>query len=209
MRFISNLRKAKADRPKSVYIARSEREIAIRFWIKHAQAKAYKQEITCTKSGAGLPKKSEIAGLRPMIDENGLLRVGGRIDKANATYASRHPFIIPPKSRLSYLILAHTHKTTLHGGVQLMMRFVRSTYWIPALRAEARQFISRCIACTRQSAEMAKQIMADLPPVRIRPAMPFQNVGVDMAGPFHMEITDKINSNTRARTLPEITAQIS
>lgn len=203
-RFVNNCRLKRDERPKSKYLSRNERGKAIRFWIKYAQNKAYKKEIACIKAGSNLPTKSKLAALRPIIDKEGLLRIGGRIDKANTAYENRHPHIIPPRSRLSYLIISHTHKITMHSGTQAMMRFIRETYWIPTLRSEVRQYIHKCIQCVRQSGVMVRQIMADLPPVRVRPAAPFQNVGVDMAGPFEMKITDKINLNTRARNLPDI-----
>lgn len=46
--------------------------------------------------------------------------------------------------------------------------------------------------------------MSELPEIRIKPAPPFQNVGVDMAGPFNLCVTDKLNLNTRMRNLPTI-----
>lgn len=116
----------------------------------------------------------------------------------------RHPYIIPSKSRLSYLLLTHAHKANLHGGVQLMSQFLRKRYWIPKLRQEARKFVNTCVRCVREAQNTAQQIIAELPEVRLKPAEPFVNVGVDMAGPYNMRVTDKLNMNTRARQLPDI-----
>lgn len=186
------------------YIYADERNKAARFWIKHEQQNYFKKEIECIRSNEKLPMKSDIAPLRPILDENGLLRVGGRIDKANIKYDKKHPYIIPSKSRLSYLLLSYSHKENLHGGVQAMMHFIRKRFWIPKLRQEARTFVHSCVQCVRQAQNTAKQIMAELPEVRIKPALTFINVGIDMAGPYNMRITDKLNFNTRGRQLPEI-----
>lgn len=97
----------------------------------------------------------------------------------------------------------------MHGGVQAMMRFIREAFWIPRLRHEARLFVNTCKQCKREAHETAKQIISELPEVRLKPAKAFQNVGVDMAGPYNMRITNKINMNTRMRQLPEIKGWIA
>ncbi|XP_055309640.1 uncharacterized protein LOC129573278, partial [Sitodiplosis mosellana] len=202
LRVIRRMKK-EVDNLSGRYLSADERNKAIEFWIKFAQNKAYKKEIECIKSSDKLTSKCSIISLRPILDKNGILRVGGRIDKANVAYDKKHQFIVPPKSRLSYLIIHHAHGITMHGGAQLMMQYIRKAFWIPKLRAEIKRYVSSCKECVVQAQEMAQQIMAELPEVRIKPAPPFQNVGVDMAGPFSMRITDKVNMNTRARQLPE------
>lgn len=139
----------------------------------------------------------------------GLLRVGGRIDKASLAYNNKHQYIIPKKSQLSFLLFKHAHKANLHGGVQLMMQFLRRVFWIPRLRQEARFYVHTCIDCVREAHESAKQIMAELPEIRIKPALPFQHVGVDMAGPYNMRLTNKLNMNTRYRNMPDIKGWIT
>lgn len=87
------------------YVLCNERKMAMEFWIRIEQEKHFKKEITCIKTGDVMPGKSKIASLRPMLDASGMLRVGGRIDKANIGYANRHQYIIPARSRLSFLLL--------------------------------------------------------------------------------------------------------
>lgn len=184
------------------YITAQERKEAIEFWIRFEQNRAYKKEIECMKANDILDAKSAIASLRPILDKNGIIRVGGRIDKANIIYAKKHQYIIPPATRLSYLLLNYAHAATLHGGAQSMIQFIRKQFWIPKIRFEARNFTRTCVQCVRQAQTTAKQIMAELPEIRLKPAPPFQHVGVDMAGPYSMRLTDKINAGTRGRNLP-------
>lgn len=204
MRFINILSKKYANCDKHEIVTVEERQIAIMFWVKYAQNKAFSAEIANIKAKKKLTK-SKLIPLNPFLDGNGILRVGGRIDKANIDYSMRHPIIIPNKSRISYFLLRHAHLKTLHGGAQTMMRFIRSAFWIPRIREEIRQYINKCVTCTRYAQKEVQQIMAELPMIRITPAKPFQFTGVDMAGPFNMRITEKINMNTRARAnLPEL-----
>lgn len=86
-----------------------------------------------------------------------------------------------------------------------MMAYIRRRYWIPTLRSEARLHVNRCVNCTRYAKRAARQIMAELPQDRLRPCRPFTYMGVDLAGPFNIKLTNKINMSTRSKAnLPEI-----
>ncbi|XP_031633589.1 uncharacterized protein LOC116347212, partial [Contarinia nasturtii] len=197
-----NIRKGNAGMEKR-FLTSDERNKAVEFRVKFEQSKTFRKEIECIKNENRLRIKSDINSLRPILDEKEILRVGGRIDKANMAYERKHQYIIPHKSRLSYLLLKHAHEATMHGGAQLMIHFLRKKFWIPKLRAEAKQYINTCVQCIKQAQKTADQIIGQLPRVRLRPAPAFQNVGVDMAGPYRIKAISKLNTNTRGRNLPD------
>lgn len=118
-------------------------------------------------------------------------------------YNKRHAIIIPPKSRLCWLIMNQAHADTLHGGVQLMMAHIRNTYWVLHLRSELRQFTKGCVVCLRSAGITSQQLMADLPMARVRPARPFVKTGIDLAGPFAVRLTEQLNMATRSRSILE------
>ncbi|XP_055309642.1 uncharacterized protein LOC129573281 [Sitodiplosis mosellana] len=200
---VTNKRSKKADQRKVIagrYIRVHELEKAANFWIKLEQAEHYQKEIRCIASGDDkLPTNSKIAALHPFLDENGVLRGRGRIGKAKAEYSRIHPVIVPPNSKACSMILQQAHEDTLHGGVQLMMIYIRNHYWIPRLRAELRLIVRKCVTCVRQAGETSQQIMADLPMERLIPARPFVKCGVDLAGPFNIRLTDRRYMATRGR----------
>ena len=143
--------------------------------------------------------------MQPILDKKDVLRISGRIDKAHIPYTQKHPIIIPPRSRLADLIIYHAHHETKHGGTQLMMAYIRNAYWIPQLRQQARKIVHKCKRCTRYAQKTKSQLMAELPAIRLKPARPFEATGVDLAGPFSIKLTDKLNLNTRSKAnLPEI-----
>lgn len=203
MRYLHN-RDKRNTRISGRYLYANERNKAIEYWVRHEQKAYFRKEIECAKANDNMPPKSQIASLRPIIDKNGLLRVGGRIDKALIGYEKRHQYIVPHKSRLSYLLMKYAHETLLHGGVQAMTYFLRKSFWIPKLRQEARQYIKTCVHCVKHAQSTTKQIIAELPEVRIRPVPTFQNVGIDLAGPYNVRISDKLNMTTRGRQMPEM-----
>lgn len=180
------------------------------FWIKYTQRKFYSSEIESLKIKDDYQYKSKIRSLQPILDQEGILRIGGRIDKACLPYSTRHPAIIPPTSRLGLLILKMAHDETLHGGPQAMIAYIRRHFWIASLRSQARMCVARCVKCARYNQKTAQQIMAELPEERLKPARPFQFTGVDLAGPFNVKITDKLILSTRSKAdLPEIKGYIS
>lgn len=183
-----------------------EIQAAARVWAEHAQILAYKEELEALKSNDNqFPAKSKISAMQPIIDEHGILRVGGRIDKSHVPYTQKHPIIVRPRSRLAYLSLYHAHHETKHGGIQIMMAYIRSCYWIPQLRQQARKIVSQCARCTRYAQKTSSQIMAELPAVRLRPARPFNATGIDLAGPYNIKLTEKINLGTLSKaSLPEV-----
>lgn len=141
-----------------------------------------------------LPENSKLISLRPFLDENKILRVGGRISNAECAYDMKHPVIVPPNSRICELIIADAHVHTLHGAVQVMMRYIRNRFWVPRLRNQLRLFVHRCVTCARHNKAFENQLMADLPPARVHQNRPFAVSGVDYAGPF--SIAEKYGRKT-------------
>ena len=70
-------------------------------WIKKAQYDLHKRLA-----------KGEFNGLSPFLDDNGVIRVGGRRDNAMMTYKTGHPALLPYEHAISLLIARHTHQ---HG----------------------------------------------------------------------------------------------
>ncbi|CAG2241757.1 unnamed protein product [Mytilus edulis] len=56
------------------------------FIIKTIQSEVYSSEIDCIVNGQNLRKNSSIISLDPFLDSEGILRVGGRLNKSNLPY---------------------------------------------------------------------------------------------------------------------------
>ena len=52
--------------------------------------------------------------LDPMLDENGILRVGGRFSRAQLHYSVKHPVILPKEGHVTQLIIRHYHNILRH-----------------------------------------------------------------------------------------------
>ncbi|XP_062141948.1 uncharacterized protein LOC133849981 [Drosophila sulfurigaster albostrigata] len=80
---------------------------------------------------------------------------------------------------------------SLHGGNQLVMRLVRTKFWIPKLRNLVKTVISACKTCVIHRRKLQSQLMGDLPSARSTFSRPFANSGVDFAGPSTSRATTK------------------
>ncbi|GFT27015.1 integrase catalytic domain-containing protein [Trichonephila clavipes] len=81
----------------AVTLSMTEYEIkrSTEFLAKLAQLSEFKAEIDALKKGKGVSKTSKLKALDPFLDENSLLRVGGRLCNADLPFEAKHQIIIP------------------------------------------------------------------------------------------------------------------
>ncbi|XP_063827477.1 uncharacterized protein LOC135076893 [Ostrinia nubilalis] len=151
--------------------------------IKYYQNLVYGKEIEALKKEGRVKKRSSLITLAPFLDEKGLIRVGGRLHNASMAENTKHPIIIPNNQHITKLLIHEAHIKTLHGGIQLMMTFLRSKYWVIGLKSAVRKCIRTCKTCIVDKAKGKNQFMGQLPAVRVNPHRAFSNSGVDYAGP--------------------------
>lgn len=117
----------------------------------------------------------------------GLLRVGGRLENARISQNSKHPVILPKNHHVVTLIVNHYHHISGHSGVEYTLSLIRQNYWIIKGRRTVQTILSRCVSCKKRQAPMAKQKLSSLPQDRtthLKP--PFTYTGVDYFGPFEV-----------------------
>ncbi|XP_068738205.1 uncharacterized protein, partial [Montipora capricornis] len=162
--------------------------------IKYVQKQTFKDELA-SLSGVGndtretanqnnLKKNSSIYKLDPVL-ENGLLRVGGRLEHAPIENDAKHPIILPKRHHVAKLIIEYFHRASAHSGIEYTLSLIRQRYWILGARSNVRNIIKTCFSCRRRQAPVMQQKMANLPQDRVTPSKPpFTYVGVDLFGPF-------------------------
>ena len=137
---------------------------------------------------AVLKKSSSLNALDPYLDASGMLRVGGRIKKANLSDSLKNPVILPKTGHITELVLRHAHEKTHHSGRGLTLNELRSSgYWIINGNAAVRHFISRCVTCRHLRGTFGEQKMANLPSSRVEPAPQFSYCAVDYFGPWYVK----------------------
>ncbi|XP_045509320.1 uncharacterized protein LOC123704888 [Colias croceus] len=153
------------------------------------QRKYFTEEIRSLSSSQMVHRKSTLISLDPYLDDHQILRVGGRLNNSVFNEDMKHPIIIPHKSHFTKLLIDEAHVSTLHGGPQIMLNYLRSMYWIIGAKGLVRQFVRRCVTCTRYSNQNNQPMMGQLPTVRVTSHRPFSKTGVDYAGPIAIRAT--------------------
>ncbi len=131
--------------------------------------------------GTRVKKTSPIFKLDPVLID-GLLRVGGRLQRATIPEDAKHQMIIPKSHHMHVtdLIVRHYHELSGHSGRDYMLSLLRGKFWIIHANSAVRRLLSRCVDCRKRDGSPGEQKMADLPVDRITSDQPpFTEVGVD------------------------------
>ena len=158
--------------------------------IKEAQQQAFSEEYTALSNQRPIPKHSKLLTLKPIIDEEGLLRSDGRLTYAEyLPFDVRYPIILPRKHWVTKLIVKNYHEQSNHSaGTNHTLSLISARFWIMQGREEAREWEAECFECRRRKTKPARQIMAPLPKIRVKlPLRAFARTAIDYAGPFVTE----------------------
>jgi len=188
LRFIDNCQTTKKNR-KIVWITALELRNALTLCVKTVQASAFLEEIKNLEKGKELSSTSRLLKLSPFVDNQRLLRVGGRLEHLTTTYDAKHPLILPHDHHFTRLVIWDVHKTHLHAQTEAVLNEIRTQFWILRGRATVKKEINKCFDCKRFQTHPQLPLMAPLPAHRLQvSAPPFSNTGIDYFGPFYVTI---------------------
>jgi len=176
--------RAVGSRPPSVSepLAACELKVAEREIVKVVQARTFPEYLV---GGEHPGKKGKLAALNPVLSEDGVLCVGGRVGNAPVSDCLKRPMLLPKKHHLVDVLVRDTHAINGHIGREHTLALLRQEFWIISGRQAVRRVLKDCVTCRRWKAPPMFQKMADLPACRVEATCaPFSNVGVDMFGPF-------------------------
>lgn len=103
--------------------------------VKIVQRQAFTAELAHLQVTKDLVKHSSLYRLDPIIADDGVLRVGGRLPS--------HPAILPRTHIVATLIVRHCHMVAAHAGREHVMSLVRADYWIIGARTNHKKDNSR------------------------------------------------------------------
>jgi len=152
--------------------------------IRQAQLQAFNEEYTSLSKNKEVSGRRKLKGLHPMLQDENLILVGGRLDNAQIAENQKHPIVLPATHKITRLIFEDTHQTLLQCGAQALLAEVRQRYWPIRGRSMARSVTKRCVTCVRARPRFVCPLMTPLPKQRVVPTRPFAVSGVDFAGPL-------------------------
>ena len=187
---MNNCKLPNESRKKSQTLCLQELKDSETWWIKKAQLEGFPEGKT----------DSCLTRFNPKEDDDGLLRVDGRLCNSNdLPYDVKHPIILPKDHTVTHLLVTSTHEQLGHGsGTEHLLSELRTRFWIVKGRRIVQNLIQKCIGCRRRfTGKPTAQMMAPLPKSRLQqPMRAFERVGVDYGGPY---LTKQGQGKTRTK----------
>ncbi|XP_035205973.1 uncharacterized protein LOC118181004 [Stegodyphus dumicola] len=162
-------------------------------WTKTVQSEAFAEELSSLRQGKTISKTSSILELNPFLNNDGIMHVGGRLQKSRLSYLQRHPIIMPSKHHFVNLLVWDAHSKVFHGGISETLIEIRERYWIIKGRQTVKNILRKCILCKRFNSSPGVQVTAPLPVNRTEELPPFSVVGIDFGGPLYTKDSDEKN----------------
>lgn len=129
----------------SIHITSDEADETLLRLIRVIQEIDFSEEINILKTGNYI-KKERLTSLNPYLDDNVILRVGGRLRNTSFSIDKKCPIVLSSKNHLTILIFEQEHLNLLHGGPQLLLSNIRERFWTLGGRNLARKVVHKCIS---------------------------------------------------------------
>ena len=157
------LRKKSDHSPVKGLISASELQQAEEQVIHFVQGQCYHSEISALQTHGRVPASSSLRKLSPILTNDGLLVIEGRLKHARNSIESKHPFIFPASHKVSEMIALEYHGAA-HLGTEWSLSRIRRKYWIIQARNLLKKIKHTCVTCKKLYAPTHHQKIADLPP---------------------------------------------
>lgn len=115
--------------------------------VGQAQLESFPDEMRSAETGQDVARSSDIRGLVPYLDEDGILRAYGIIDAA--------------------LCMPYSARRMKHQNVDATIAEIRTKFWVTKMRRVMRRVISSCNECKLQRARPMPPIMGPHPEDRL------------------------------------------
>jgi hypothetical protein len=183
LRFKSNLRSSDSKQgPLSV----EEIQAAEILILKKAQRESFGTEILHLRKWGNFPNSSALKSLCPFLDQDDLLRVGGRLIGSHLGSGSQ--VILHADHSVARAIIMDIHNKA-HVGVEWVLSLVREKFWLVKARRVIKGLIKVCVLCRKLHGKPCVQQMSEVPDERLDyGGSAFSNVGIDVFGPFFVKL---------------------
>ena len=172
---------------KGTALSLEDKKKAKRFWYKYVQSSCELDlEASAVRKVDG---KERVAGryrrLSPYKDEDGIWRVGVRLQEyAPFTEDKKPPVFLPKDHRFTLLVMEDVHKVKHQGVDETLSQFRLMGFWSPQAKRLARQVKNNCVICRYLDHHPMKQVMGTVPRERLVDPKAWGQIELDLFGPF-------------------------
>ncbi|XP_062538909.1 uncharacterized protein LOC134207202 [Armigeres subalbatus] len=128
-----------------------------------------------------LKKGSPVYKSSPVLDDEGVLRMDGRLaNSVESSFDKKHPIILSRFHDVTHKLIQHYHDQFGHANSETVFNEMRQRFQIPKMRPAIQQVVNKCVWCRVNKCRPRSPRMAPLPVERVTPHQrPFSSVGVD------------------------------
>ncbi|XP_062704294.1 uncharacterized protein LOC134286658 [Aedes albopictus] len=180
VRFTRLVRMKGEERRNCRFVSIQDMRKATKYIVRVLQKGKLGEEIECVQR-MEMPKR--LANLHPFLDEEGFLRVGGRLQNSMLPFDAKHQLLLPRNHRVTEMLIRQYHEDRLHEGPSGLLAAIRQKYWLVNARSAIRKVTRSCVKCFRTKPREVQPEMGNLPEERVNLAAAFELTGVDYAGP--------------------------
>ncbi|XP_058826810.1 uncharacterized protein LOC131686833 [Topomyia yanbarensis] len=137
-----------------------------------------------------IQRSSTLVKLTPILDDEGVLRMGGRFEKSDdISFDQKFPIILARQHDITKKLIQCYHERFGHANRETVCNELRQKFWIPNIRAAIMEVMRECMWCKVHRCRPQVPMMAPLPTRRIRAGIrPFSSVGLDYLGPVDVSV---------------------
>ncbi|XP_052752614.1 uncharacterized protein LOC128201063 [Galleria mellonella] len=163
---------------------------AERHVLQRVQQDSFREEIQCITRSQPIAKSSRLSKLSPMMGEDNLLRLYGRIKAVqNVDTDVRFPILLDGHHPVVRLLVQYFHRKAGHANNETVINEIRQQYWLLHLRNTVRSVAYQCCFCRIRKTKPLNPVTGNLPPHRLaHHRRPFTFTGLDYFGPINVTI---------------------
>ena len=141
-----------------------------------------------------------ISKLNLFLDNHDVIRVKTRLGDANISFDVKHPILLPYDHVYTKLFIDFYHRVHLHCGARQTLANLRTKYWIIKGRKLVVNCLKNCVYCRKFNCKAyGLPAPPELPLTRTECSYPFENVGIDYAGPLIVKANITVRSKTSVK----------
>lgn len=186
LRLMKILRTPKKERKSFTFLSTAELREAENTLVRLVQKEVFVMEWRQLASRNPVLRGSPLRWFNPFIDDDQLIRLGGRLQHSLESEETKHPAVLPARHQFTRLLLRHYHERLIHAGPQLLLSVIRLRFWPLGGRSVVKQIVHQCLKCYRSNPRTVQQLMGNLPASRVTVSRPFLRTGVDYFGPLYV-----------------------
>ncbi|XP_021951196.1 uncharacterized protein LOC110848321 [Folsomia candida] len=193
LRFIERVKNPATSVKYRQAVTPTELAAAEKIWWRKCQKDSFPTEVQLLQDNVDLWKSkqanhSRLLRLSPIMDEDGIIRLRGRIDQALCIgWDTKQPVILDDKHPFVIRMIDYYHRAHQHQGQEAVFNDLRRRYWILGMRSAVKKSWIRCNRCKLNRAKPSFPEMGALPPCRVAAyEAPFTYTGLDYFGPVEV-----------------------